>query len=701
MLTQKQKYRYRSLNAMSNLKKSASSIENLTKNKRLYLCIENEFYRNYLVQNCDSEHISYQTVEVFDLPKTISANPKAIILLQSETQEQKLIDLSAKLKLLYGAEVKSILLSTDYHVATEVEFKVDDFVHFPAEFDLIRRSITKVLNASKKILIVDDSQLIHKHLMPPLVENGYEVFQAYDGLEGLEKAQNILPDLIILDVEMPKMNGFEVCQEIRRFESTRDIYVIMSSTLTSATDQSMGFESGVDEYITKPLDIDELLDRLKKVLFSSPAGRENLIILSHDDTLVQTNAKSLRKQGFTVKICQTIRETVHRLNSFNAVLVLSEIDPIDGTVPDLVRHLKFDEAEKKIELIIITDRENTSDSKMVMNTGASAVISKPFTNDGLLATVEKTLAERNVRIENLQIQKYLSRASRQIAIEKSILLDHTTQTFAQNKKATIFFSDIVGFTSRCERYTAEEIVTQINGLFDSIASVIIDHDGDIDKFIGDACMAFWLDEEEDVSVTNAVRTVLAMNKNLALYNNSTPHLTEDPIQMRIGLNTGNVILCDIGASSNRVDLTIIGDAVNVASRMESAAKIYGLEHLISEGTVKRTDTYFEYRLIDRVLVKGKNTPVNCYQLLSEKDQLSSIQQNLQETYDHALQAYFSGDFEVAVNRFKKSCEFEEPGINANLNPSRVFLNRCQRLIDQKPVQWSGVWEMFNNKLARY
>ena len=188
-----------------------TAIGTLTTDKILYLCIENEFYKNYIVENCQQNNISHKTVEIIDLPKTISTNSKAIILLQSETQEQKIIDLSAKLKLLYGAEVKTILLSTDYHVATEVEFKVDDFVHFPAEFGLITRSIIKVLNASKKILIIDDSQLIHKHLMPPLVENGYEVFQAYDGLEGLEKAQNILPDLIILDVEMPKMNGFEVC----------------------------------------------------------------------------------------------------------------------------------------------------------------------------------------------------------------------------------------------------------------------------------------------------------------------------------------------------------------------------------------------------------------------------------------------------------------------------------------------------------
>ena len=678
---------------MASNSKNNSVIEKIKKEKTLYFCIENNFYREYLVKNCDEENIPYINLELIDLPGTISSNPNAIVLLQSETQEQKIIDLSAKLKLLFGADIKSILLSTDYRIATEVEFKFDDFIHFPAEFDQIITSITKVLSASKKILIIDDSKLIHKHLLPPLLENGYEVFQAFDGLEGFEKAKSVLPDLIILDVEMPKMNGFEVCQEIRRSELTQDIYVMMSSTLTSAADQSMGFESGVDEYVTKPLDIDELLDRLKKVLFSSPAGRENLILLSQDESITQTNAKSLRKQGFTVKTCQTIRETIHLLNSFNAVLVLSEIDPIDGTVPDLIKHLKFDEPDKKIELIIITDRDSPSDSKMVMNSGASAVISKPFTNDGLLATVEKTLAERNLRIENLQIQKYLSKASRRIAVEKSILLDHSSQTFAQNKKATIFFSDIVDFTNRCERYSAEEIVSQINGLFDFITGVIVDHDGDIDKFIGDACMAFWLDDDQDVSVVNAVRAVLAMKENIERFNNTLSDLAHDPIHMRVGLNTGDVILCDIGASSNRVDLTIIGDAVNVASRMETAAKLYGLDHLISEGTVSRTDDYFEYRLIDRVIVKGKNEPVNCYELLSEKGHSSSAKQALQETYDLALQAYFSGDFNAAVNGFEKSSEFEDSGIYANINPSQVFLNRCYRLIEEKPKQWNGIWEL--------
>ena len=154
---------------MASNRKIDSVIEKIKKDKTLYFCIENDFYREYLVKNCDEENISYINLELIDLPGTISSNPDAIVLLQSETQEQKIIDLSAKLKLLFGADIKSILLSTDYRIATEVEFKFDDFIHFPAEFDQIITSITKVLSASKKILIIDDSKLIHKHLLLSLI----------------------------------------------------------------------------------------------------------------------------------------------------------------------------------------------------------------------------------------------------------------------------------------------------------------------------------------------------------------------------------------------------------------------------------------------------------------------------------------------------------------------------------------------------
>ena len=669
-----------------------TEIYQLLNEQDLYLCIENEFYREYLVKHFEEKDITFQVVDLMELAASITAKPKAVLLLQSETREQKIIDLSAKLKSLFGNEIKSILLSTDYNLSSEVEHKFNDFIHFPVEFEQVISSIRKILKTSKKILLIDDSKLVHKHLKPILQENGYEVIEAFDGLEGVEKAQAFLPDLIILDVEMPKMNGFEACRAIRNNDETANIYVIMSSTLTSATDQSMGFESGVDEYITKPVDVDELLDRLKKILFSLTAGRENLVLLGHDEIMVQNTTKNLRKQGFTVKVCGTIRETVHCLKHFNAELVLSEIEPIDGTILDLIKHLKLEKTDQKIDLIIITTRDSVSDSKMVLNAGASAVISKPFTNDSLLASVEKTLAERRARIEKVQMQKYVSKASQRIAIEKSILLDQASQTFAQTKTATIFFSDIANFTKRCETYSAEEVVSQINNLFNTMANVIIKYDGDIDKFIGDACMAFWLADDSDKSVYNAVNSIIELKKEVEALNKNHPLMAKDPIHIRMGLNTGKVILCDIGASNARVDLTIIGDAVNIASRLESASKNYGLDHLISEETVNRTNGNFEYRLIDRVIVKGKQTPVQCYQLISEKGCATKNQQKLLETFDKGLQAYFREEFTVALKTFEQSQRFEPSKIKTAKNPSLVFAERCQRLIELKPENWQGVWE---------
>ena len=110
------------------ISKNKKTLSNITQDKALYFCIENQFFRDYLAENCDEKNITYTNLDLIDLPGTISSNPNAIILLQSETQEQKIIDLSAKLKLLFGADVKSILLSTDYRIATEVEFKFDDFI---------------------------------------------------------------------------------------------------------------------------------------------------------------------------------------------------------------------------------------------------------------------------------------------------------------------------------------------------------------------------------------------------------------------------------------------------------------------------------------------------------------------------------------------------------------------------------------------
>src|SRR5262245_38436682 len=193
---------------------------------------------------------------------------------------------------------------------------------------------------------------------------------------------------------------------------------------------------------------------------------------------------------------------------------------------------------------------------------------------------------------------------------------------AYKHNATVFFSDIANFTTRCETYTPAEVAAQVNTLFEIMTRIIMEHEGDIDKFLGDGCMAFWLDKNPLVSAERAIRVVLRLRRAIDIMNRENPVLAADPIHIRMGLNTGEVILCDLGAADARIDLTMIGDTVNTAARFESASKQYGVDNLVSEFTLVPLLDRFEARLLDRVKVKGKNHPVACYELFDEKGQLS-------------------------------------------------------------------------------
>src|SRR5262249_5818054 len=150
-------------------------------------------------------------------------------------------------------------------------------------FEEVQAALGALRDTSRRVLLIDDSKLVHNHLVPPLREQGYQVFQAFDGAEGLARATECQPHLVICDIEMPKKNGFEVCAAIRHTEGIADCYIIMSSTLGSASDQQKGFEAGVDEYIQKPVVVPELVDRIKKVFNRARGGREHVLIVESDE----------------------------------------------------------------------------------------------------------------------------------------------------------------------------------------------------------------------------------------------------------------------------------------------------------------------------------------------------------------------------------------------------------------------------------
>ncbi len=661
---------------------------------QIYLSIENQFYREYLEACLLSNNYEYFSISKEKIYKMAGNLKNGILLLQSESNDFELVELTKKLKRVYGHEIKTIFFSADYKFFEEVENSADKILHCPIEFEEVEQSIINLADKSKKILLVDDSKLVHNHLVPPLQQEGYNLYEAFDGIQGLEIAKQIQPDLIICDIEMPGLNGFEVCREIRKTPEIQSTYIIMSSTLGSASDIQKGFRSGVDEYIIKPVVVEELLDKIRKVFKQTLVGRENILILENDDILAQNLTRSLRKQGFSTRHVKTISEAISQLQKYHYELVILEMDLAQNqTALDFLLAIKDWQTKNKPSMILLTSRENQSDIRMVISMGISSVISRPFSMDTMLATTERVLADRRSAAEKAQLLRYMSKSSSRMASEKAILEGEESAFRAEKIFISILFGDIINFTSRCEKFEPREVVEQINEVFAMITKSTHENDGDVDKFMGDACMLFWYSENKQEAARKMVQTSFEIKTKLEEMNQTNPLLQKDPIYLRIGMNSGEAILCDLGCAESRLDLTLIGDNVNLASRLETAGKQYGVDTILSEFTYELVKEFITVREIDRVKVVGKEKPITIYELLGRQHLNDTQLSLLLENFQLGMKAYKEGNFSEALDFFQKSEKLEKSKPYFKTNPSQVYLKRCSYLLQNSPAQWDGIWRL--------
>ena len=663
---------------------------------KIYLNVENEIYRNYLINSFQSNSYEISILSKDKVYKLANALINGIIIFQSDVDEIELIEMSKKLKRAYGHDIKILFLSSDYKTFTEVENTVDRTLQFPVEFEEVEQTIINIADKTHKILLIDDSKLVHNHLVPSIKGEGYDVYEAFDGLSGLDMAKKVKPDLIICDIEMPGLNGFEVCSGVRSIEELSGIYIIMSSTLGSASDIQKGFRSGVDEYIIKPVVIEELLDRIRKVFKQTLIGRENILILQPDEILAQNLTRSLRKQGFSTRHVTSVNDALQQIARYNYELVLLEMDMKNNeTAMDFLLATKGIKADKKPSMILLTSRDSQSDVKMVMNMGISSVISRPFSMDTMLAATERVLADRRSAAEKVQLLKYMSKSSIRMAGEKALMEGENSSVRADKKFVSLFFGDIINFTSRCEKYEPREVVEQINRVFAMITEITHDFEGDVDKFMGDACMLFWHGEDSVEAAKKMLSAAFEIRKKLDIMNQSDPLLQNDPIYLRMGMNSGDAILCDIGSADSRLDLTLIGDNVNLTSRLEAAGKQYGVDTIISEFSYSMVKDLILVRHLDRVRVVGKKNPVTIYEVVSNREAavISNGLIELVDIFSKGIEKYNAGSFEDALEFFKQSEGMEVKKSYLKTNPSKVYIKRCIQMIESPPDNWEGIWTL--------
>jgi len=248
---------------------------------------------------------------------------------------------------------------------------------------------------------------------------------------------------------------------------------------------------------------------------------------------------------------------------------------------------------------------------------------------------------------------------------------------------SVMFSDIRGFTSLSESLTAPELVSMLNKIHDPMTKVVLNNNGMLDKYIGDAMMVLYntpldLDDHADMAVLSALQLIRTLHE----INDRFTEAGLPNIDVGVGVNSGNAVCGNMG-SQVRFEYTAIGDSVNLASRLEGLCKAYKTRIVISEYTKDMCKMQFLMRKLDNVKVKGKNKPVAIFEVMEDTEEL----RKLKEAFDEALNKYFAKQFKEALQAFKVLAD-------AGDKTSDIFVERCELYIEEPPPEdWDGSFTM--------
>jgi adenylate cyclase len=264
---------------------------------------------------------------------------------------------------------------------------------------------------------------------------------------------------------------------------------------------------------------------------------------------------------------------------------------------------------------------------------------------------------------------------------------------------TAFFSDIQNFSTFSEVLEPNKMVALMNEYLTVMSRVIFENEGTLDKYIGDAIVAFYgapahVDNHEIKSCYTALQMQDALDDLRKKWQSEGdwPDIVYS-MQHRIGLNCGKMVTGNMG-SEMRMNYTMMGDTVNLAARLESSAKQYGVYNFVGENIYEKTKQEFVFRFLDFVRVKGKKIPVKVYELVNSKDKISNSKVKLVNLFEEGLDYYYKQDWNKALEIFTNSEKIEEKFISRNTNPSMVYIDRCSMFIDNPPNKdWDGVWTM--------
>lgn len=336
----------------------------------------------------------------------------------------------------------------------------------------------------------------------------------------------------------------------------------------------------------------------------------------------EVDLEMLIKQKFRQKIREHLYEFVFAINGVDALLKLKDHPDVDVVLCDinmpemdgLTLLVKLKDVSPLLKAVIVSAYGDMDNIRTAMNRGAFDFVTKPVNFEDLELTVQKTIQHVNQLRETLQAIK-----------ENNILrmyVDETVLNFMNRKEyessimaneiveATVAFIDICSFTTISESEPPDKVVNLLNNYFDVMVKEIIAQGGYIDKFMGDAIMAVF---KGDYHLDRAIDACLAVRKKIQSLPNVSEKLDYSP-KVSIGINSGEMISGNIGSANlRRLDYTLIGDAVNIAQRLQSIAKDGQI--VITESSYEKMKESFNCKSIGEVNLKNKTNPMMVFEVL--------------------------------------------------------------------------------------
>ena len=480
------------------------------------------------------------------------------------------------------------------------------------DVELLAR-LRALLTQRWRVLYLDPDPDDRRHAQDVFTAAGYEPVICGSEAEMETAIGYCSPDLICLSTEQTHGTewspSYTICDLFKNAPELADIPVVLCSTAPSRASLKRGFAAGADDYLPKPFEQQEVTQRISRLRDkSSGEHRKPVMIVEDSDTERQAMNALLSARGYEVIAAGDGVEALKMLaQSTPALLITDENMPrMVGT--ELVRHVRKLESAKGMPIVIVSSQASREDRSIGIHSGADCYLSKPYDDDQLLIVIDRLLREASLQKEVDAMRVYVSEAAVSHARTADASQRQGSDMRAEERMMTVLFCDIVGFTPMCESLRPREVVAVLNEYFDLAVEVLKNNDAIIDKFIGDAVMAIF--DKLESGAYRAVKSGMEIIDALRSHNSKSDY----PLEVRIGINTGDVIMGDLGSRHHRRDFTCIGDAVNIAQRLESEAATNSV--LISGSThelVRQLVTCQDER---KLQVKGRNEPVTCYSVES-------------------------------------------------------------------------------------